>query len=377
MEYLMTQEQCDLIEMVRNFVKKEIIPISAKYDEAGEFPAEVYKKLLDMGVPMMPFPEEYGGYGMSAWMCSMISEELAYGDAGFAVAVGANTLASYPIMKWGTSEQKERQAAFIQSGKLAAFCLTEPEAGSDAAHVKTTAVKDGDGYILNGRKCFITNGGIAGVYTVFAMTDPENKAKGITCFQVEADRPGVSCGKHENKMGIRLSQTADVVFEDVRIPEDHVVGKPGEGYKMALGTLGFTRAEGSAGAVGIMRRCIDLAAAYAKERVTFGKPIAANQAIQFMLADMEIKCQASRTMYWHAARSADAGVIDPVYGACVKTFAADSAVAVATDAIQIFGGYGYSRDYPVEKLLRDAKIYQIFEGTNQVQRMIIAGELLR
>ena len=377
MYQLMTDEQKDLQRMVRDFVKAEVIPHSAEWDEKSEFPRDVYQKVVDMGLTTLTFPEELGGAGLGAREAVIVAEELGYGDAGFAVSTGSCTLGVEPLLIGGTDAQKAQAAELLNGGGMAAFGLTEPEAGSNAAALRTTAVKDGDEYVLNGSKCFITNGGIADLYTIFATIDKEKGAKGICCFMVERDRAGLSVGKEENKMGIRASNTASVMLDDVRIPAKNLVGAEGMGYKLALGTLSRTRPSGNAAAVGIMQRAIDLSVQYSMERKTFGKPILMNQGIQFMLADMEMLTQASRAMVWSAAAMLDQGIVDSNFGACTKAFSGDAAMKVTTDAVQIYGGYGYSREYPVEKLMRDAKIYQIFEGTNQIQRMIIAGGLAK
>lgn len=298
-------------------------------------------------------------------------------DAGFAVSVGACGLAATPVMMAGTDAQKRKMADILSEGGLAAFCLTEADAGSDAAALKTTAVKDGNDYIINGAKTFITNGGVSDIYTVFATVDRSLGAKGITAFLVERDREGVLVGKEENKMGIRLSNTTDVVFQNVRIPAENMVGSIGQGLKITLGTLDRSRGTGAIAAVGLCQKAIELSTAYAKERKTFGKPIITNQSIQFKLADMEIKTQIARQMVHYHARLMDEGIVDGTVSAIAKVYAGDVAVEVALDAIQIFGGFGYSREYPVEKLLRDAKIFQIFEGTAEIQRMVIAGALAR
>ena len=331
----------------------------------------------EMGLTMMQIPEQFGGLGQSTMTQVMMLETLGKADAGFATAVDACALATVPVLMAGTDEQKQKMADIMAAGGMAAFCLTEADAGSDAAALKTTATEDGDDYIINGSKTFITNGGYADIYTVFATVDRSLGARGITAFLVERDRPGVSVGKEENKMGIRLSNTTDVVFQNVRIPKSNMLGKIGQGLKIALGTLDQTRATGSAAAVGICEQAIDLCVKYAKERKTFGKPIIANQAIQFKLADMQVKTQTARQMIAFCAQEMDAGIIDGPTSAVAKVYAGDVAVQVALDAIQIFGGYGYSREFPVEKLLRDAKIFQIFEGTAEIQRMVIAGDLAR
>ena len=377
MSILLTDEQKDLQAMVKDFVKKEVIPVAADFDIKGEFPRELFKKAVEMGLTTLTLPEYAGGAGLTNFDEALVSEELAYGDAGFAVAVGACGLAAMPLKLAGTEKQMQQLGDVLLNGGLTAFCLTESSAGSDAASLTTTARKEGNEYIINGSKTFITNGGVADFYTVFATLDKSKGAKGITAFIVERDRKGVSTGKEENKMGIRLSNTADVIFDEVRIPVENRIGQEGEGFKIAMGTLDRTRPSGSAAAVGICQRAIDLSIKYAQERITFGRPIIKNQAIQFMLADMEIQTQAARALVWQATRLQDEGIADGTFGAITKTFGGDTAMKVTTDAVQIFGGYGYSREYPVEKLMRDAKIYQIFEGTNQIQRMVIAGSLSR
>ena len=375
-DILLTAEQRELQAMFRDFARKEIIPISAEYDEKGEFPREVFNKAVDMGLTTLGVPAKYGGSGEGALTGSILSEELGYADAGFAVAVGACNLATIPVMMGGNEEQVQEVADIMLQGGMAAFCLTEAAAGSDAAALRTTATRDGDDYIINGTKAFITNGGVADIYTVFATVDKELGHKGITAFLVPRHLPGISVGKEENKMGIRLSNTTEVIFEDVRVPAKNIIGEVGKGMKIALGTLNRTRAQGAAAAVGLSQRAIDESIKYAKTRMTFGRPIIKNQAIQFMLADMDIQTEAGRQLVRHCCRMVDKGVVDARQGSIAKTFVGDSAVKVALDAIQILGGYGYSREYPVETLLRDAKIYQIFEGTNQIQRMTIAGHLM-
>lgn len=375
--FFLTEEQKELQSMVREFVKKEVIPNAAEWDRKGAFPMETFKKAAEMGLTTLGLPEALGGAGMSVLDQVLVAEELGYGDAGFAVSTGACSLGTIPILIGGDDKQKATAAGVLLNGGIAAYALTEPEAGSNAAALRTTAVKDGGDYILNGTKCFITNAGIADLYTVFATVDREKGAKGICCFMVEGGRKGVSGGKEEDKMGIRASHTAELILEDVRVPADHLIGAEGIGYKLALGTLARTRPSGNAVAVGIMQRAMDLSVKYAMERKTFGKPIMMQQGIQFMLADMEMLTQASRAMVWQAAQMQDQGVSDATFGSCTKAFSGDAAMKVTTDAVQIYGGYGYSKEYPVEKLMRDAKIYQIFEGTNQIQRMIIAGGLAK
>lgn len=378
MDYLLTPEQIELQKLFRDFAQKEVAPVSKEYDEKGEFPMELFKKAAAIGMTTLHLPEKYGGCGESALTQCIVGEELAKADAGFATAVGACDLATIPALTAGTDEQIQKVADVLLSGGLAAFCLTEADAGSDVASLKTTAVKDGEDYIINGAKCFITNGGVAGIYTVFATVDRSLGSKGITAFLVERDRPGVSVGKEEDKVGIRLSNTSEVIFRDVRVPASSILGGVGQGMKIAMSTLDKTRvSDVPACAVGICQKAIDLSINYAKERKTFGRPIIENQAIQFKLADMEIKTQAARQMTRYSANLVDHGIVDSKITAASKAFAGNTVMEVTVEAMQIFGGYGYMREYPVEKLMRDAKIFQIFEGTTEVQQMVIARALMK
>lgn len=365
--------------MTRDFARKELTWEKLReFDKTGKFPMELYKKVAEMGLTTLIIPEEYGGAGMNQLTCAIAMEELAYGDAGFSLSVGANSLSVDPILLFGTEQQKEYMSKFFVDGGIGAFALTEADAGSDAGACRTTAVKDGDEYVINGTKAFITNGGIADVYTVFALTDPAAGSRGLSCFIVERTRPGVSVGKDEDKMGIRLSNTAEVIFDNVRIPAKNLVGQEGKGFKIAMSTLDITRPAGiGAGVAGLCRSAIDKCLEYSKIRTTFGQPLLQNQAIQFKLADMEMYTEAARTFSYHVADMIDHGVTDPIAGAAAKAFAADAAVKVATEAVQIFGGNGYSREYPIESLYRNAKIFQIFEGTNEIQRMSIIKGLLK
>lgn len=373
---LYTENQLSLKKMVSDFMKGEIVPIMAQCDRTGEPPMEALRKGFDVGFHLLELPEKYGGIGLNNEDYAIVKEEMSAYDAGFGTTFGASDLAVKVVLQNGTEEQKQYFTDFIAPGKLAAFCLTEPQAGSDAAAVRTTAVKDGDSYILNGTKCFITNGGIADIFVVIAVTDKSKGVKGLSAFLVERSM-GVKSGKEEDKMGIRLSNTTDVIFEDVRVPAKNLLGEEGRGFIAAMKTLNLGRIAAAAGATGISAHAVQLATQYAKERITFGKPIASNQAISFMLADMKIAEETSRQMTLYAARLADAGQNPQMAASIAKTYASDCAMRVATDAVQIFGGYGYSREYPVEKLMRDAKIFQIYEGTNQIQRMVISGALLK
>ncbi len=374
----MNELQKDLQSFAREFAQKEIAPIAPQIDhDHGEFPMDVFHKFCDAGFNTMFLPEEYGGQGLGAMEEVIIGEEFCKADAGFYVSATTGAFGIEPVLLFGNEEQKHYYADYLLQGKLASFALTEADAGSDASNTRTTAVRDGDDYILNGSKCFITSGGLADIYTVFATVDRSKGVKGITCFIVERSREGVSVGKAEDKMGMVLSNTTELIFDNVRIPAKNRVGEEGEGFKIAMASLDRSRGIYSYGALGVAQRAIDVAVDYAKQRKTFGKPIIKHQGIQFMLADMEIQTTAARSLLWHCAQMVDEGNIDSRMGAITKTFCSDACMKMTTDAVQILGGYGYSREYPVEKLMRDAKLLQIFEGTNQIQRIVISREMSR
>lgn len=376
--FLLSDTEKDLQMMVREFMEKEVAPGLGEYDEKSYIPDEIVQMGIDMGLHCMNIPAEYGGMGLTAREMSIIREEIGKVDAGFSVTMGNNCLGVTPTMIFGTEEQKKYVADIVVPGGFNPFCLTEPQAGSDATAIRTTAKKDGDDYIINGRKCFITNGDRGDIYTVFAYTDKEKGINGgMSAFLVERNLPGVSVGKHENKMGLRTNSTCDVIFEDVRVPKRNLVGEEGKGYQIAMKTLERSRPLGSATSVGICQSVIDLCIKYANDRVVFGKPLAAKQAIKFMVADMEIQTQAARQMVMYASDLIDHGIYDGTTGSCVKAFCSDTAMKVTTDGVQIFGGYGYSKEYPMEKKMRDAKLFQIFEGTNQIQRVVISGNLFK
>lgn len=372
-QHILTGEQLDLQAFARDFAAKELAPVVKECDRKGEFPMEVFRKFCEVGFNSMFLPEAYGGQGLGAMDMVLVYEEFAKVDAGFICSASTGEFSIEPILVAGTEEQKKYYMDFILQGGLGAFALTEPNAGSDAAATRTTAVRDGDDYILNGRKCFITSGPVANVYSVFATVDPSLGTKGISCFIVERDRPGVSVGKDEDKMGMRLSCTSDVIFEDVRIPAKNLVGAEGKGFGLAMKCLDRSRGVNSYGALGIAQRALDEAVAYAKQRKTFGRPIIGHQGVQFLLADMEIDVTTARALLWQCAQMVDKGVFDTKLGSVTKTFLSEMAMRVTTSAVQVLGGYGYSREYPVEKLMRDAKLWSIFEGTNQIQRMVISG----
>ena len=377
MDYHFTQDKIDLQMMTRDFAEKELIPIAAEYDVKSEFPMEAFKKAVTMGLTCLDLPEEWGGAGVDLLTTALIREELSRGDAGFSSAVGACGLGFKPINFAGTEEQKRKYADVVTGGGLLALGLTEPNAGSDVANNKTTAVKKGDKYILNGRKCFITNAPLADIITIFAITDKEAGAKGFSMFMVEKGAPGLSIGKHEDKMGIRSSATADVIMEDCEIPASALIGREGDGFKIVMQTLDKGRVCAGASALGVARAALEHSVRYAQERIQKGKPIWKHQIIQAKLADMGMRLEAARQLVWRAAMAFDAEANDTAKLASMcKCFAGDMVVNVTCEALQIHGGYGYSREYPIEKLYRDAKIFQIFEGTNEIQRTIIAKNMV-
>jgi alkylation response protein AidB-like acyl-CoA dehydrogenase len=372
----LASEEKMLIDMVRDLAREKVAPRAAEIDAKGEFPWDMKELLAQQDIFAMPFPEEYGGLGSSELSILMVIEELAKACATTSLLLCVQQLGSLPILLAGTNEQKQRFIPQLASGEwLASYALTEPGSGSDAGAMRTRAEKRGDTYVLNGLKHFITNAGVAHINTVFAVTG-DLGTRSISAFVVEDDRPGFHMGKVENKMGIRGSQTGELVFEDCEIPAANLLGAEGEGFKIALRTLDRTRPGIAAQALGIAQGALDFAVRYAQQRVQFNKPIWDNQAIQFMLADMDIQVEAARQLIYHVGELMDAGV--PRFSresAIAKTFASDAAISVTNDAIQVLGGYGYMKEFPVERMMRDAKITQIYEGTNQIQRMVIAREL--
>ena len=372
-----SKENMELANLVGDWLKNEVAPVCGEYDEKNEFPEKLYEQMTELGLNIMCTPEEYGGLDLSAVAQTLIAEQLGRYEVGLGSAVGANASATHLMNQFGSPEQKKIFFDILVNGGWAAFCLTEPNAGSDAGSVTTTAEESEDGYVINGTKCFITNGGIAGVYLVFASMDRSLGVKGISCFLVERDREGNSIGKHENKMGIRLSNTTEVVLDHVKVPKDHLIGLQGKGYKMAMATLCESRVNVGAMGTGLAARALDEAIAYAKTRVQFKRPIADLAVIQNMLADMAMQVEASRQLVYHTAELIDAKLPFAKYSSMSKCFGGDTAMKVALDALQVLGGYGYMKEYPMEKLVRDAKILQIYEGTNQIQRVVIAKEILR
>ncbi|ADK16966.1 MULTISPECIES: acyl-CoA dehydrogenase family protein [Clostridium] len=375
MSLLYTKEQKELIALVKEMAENEIKPHVQELDEKGECPRELFKYAFDMGLHMLEIPEEYGGTGLSYETTAMIFEELAKIDAGYAITLVTTFVALRNVILSGTKEQGKYFADIIGKGNFAGFALTEPNAGSDPAGMRGTAVKDGDEYILNATKTFITNGALASVFVGIFKTNPEAGNKGISAFIVDANTLGITIGKHEDKMGLRLSNTTDVTFENVRVPASNMLGEEGSGFKLALNSLNLSRAFVATLAVGIMQRALDESVKYAKERKQFGKPIIKFQMVQQMLADMAIKIEASRALVNNTMKLMDNGNLVRKEGAITKAFVSDCAQEVTSNAVQIFGGYGYSKEYPVEKLMRDCKVFQIFEGANQIQRMTIAGAL--
>ncbi|MGB2782532.1 MAG: acyl-CoA dehydrogenase [Atribacterota bacterium] len=379
MHYFLNEEQEMIRDLVKQIAQEKVTPVAAELDEKGEFPWELMKLFAESDLFALFVPEEYGGLGKGVLDLCIVVEELSKACAGVSVSYAASALGAYPIILFGSEEQKKKYLPQIASGKkLTAFALTESEAGSDAGSIRTTAIRDGDDYILNGNKQWITNGGEAEIYTIIAMTDKKKGNRGASAFIVEKDTPGFSFGKKEDKMGIRCSATRELIFKDCRISKENLIGKEGMGFLAAMKTLDKSRPGVAAQAVGIAQGALDDAVKYARERIQFGKPISSFQGIQFMLADMATQIEAARALLYAGARYVDSGAKDiSKISSMTKLFASDVAMKVTTDAVQIFGGYGYMKDYPVEKRMRDAKITQIYEGTNQIQREVIALQLIK
>jgi acyl-CoA dehydrogenase len=372
----LTPEQIDLQERARRFSKERILPVAAKHDREGTFPEDVIRAAYEEGFLTPLVPREYGGGGLGVLDTCLLSEELAAGDMGIFVSIFVSTLALYPIIIFGSAEQKERfLRPFCSRFSLASYCLSEREAGSDPASMRTRAIPGEDGYVLNGTKMWITNGGYADFYLVFATTDRSKKHRGIVSLIVPADLPGIRHGEPIDKMGQRASNTTAVTFKEVLVPKGNLLAGEGEGFRKAMTALDITRPMIAAGAVGLARSAMELAARYARQRVQFEVPIAEHQAVQFLLADMAIGIEAARLLVWRAAAMADQGGRNTREAAIAKAFAADVAMKVTTDAVQIYGGMGYTKWHPVEKLMRDAKVIQIYEGSAQIMRRIIARYL--
>ncbi|NLA44719.1 MAG: acyl-CoA dehydrogenase [Candidatus Cloacimonetes bacterium] len=379
MNYFLTEEQLEMQEIARRIANEKMRPVSQKYDEEGIFPWDIVEVMRQSDLFAILVGEEYGGISGKVMDLAIVTEELCAVDMGISLAFGATGLGMYPILIAGSEEQKQKYLTQIAAGeKLAAFALTEANAGSDAGAIETTARKEGDHYILNGTKQWITNGGEAEIYCVFAMTDKTRGARGCSCFIVEKGTPGFNFGKKENKMGIRASATRELIFEDCIVPAENLIGREGMGFIIAMKVFDKSRPMVGAQAVGVARGAFETAIAYSKQRQQFGKPISSFQAIQFMLADMATEIEAARALVYQTARLIDSGAKDySKESAMCKYFASDVAMKVTTDAVQVLGGYGYMKEYPVEKMMRDAKILQIYEGTNQIQRGIVASALLK
>lgn len=379
MNFQLTEEHQQLRDMIRDFAVNEVAPTAAERDEEERFDREIFDKMAELGLTGIPWPEEYGGAGFDYLAYCIAVEELSRVCASTGVTLSAHTsLAGWPVYKFGTEEQKQKYLRPMAEGKkIGAYGLTEPGSGSDAGGMRTYAVEDGDAYVLNGSKIFITNGGIADIYVVFAVTDPELGAKGTTAFIVEADFPGFSVGKKEQKLGIRSSPTTEIIFDNCRVPKENILGEVGQGFIIAMKTLDGGRNGIAAQAVGIAQGALDAAADYAKERVQFGKPIALQQGVGFKLADMATAVEASRLLTYQAAWLETNDLPYGQASAMAKLMAGDTAMKVTTDAVQVFGGYGYTKDYPVERFMRDAKITQIYEGTQEIQRLVISRNLTK
>jgi acyl-CoA dehydrogenase len=376
-DFEMTEDQIALQEMAREFAANEMRPKAAAYDQGHTFPEDVMRKAFEVGFLTCTVPAEYGGVGLGDLDTAIVSEELAWGCAGMYTTMMANSLAFTPILLFGTDEQKKRFfAPFLKDMAFASYCLTEREAGSDTSAIKTTARKDGADYLINGSKCFITNGGVASLYVVFANSAPGKGPRGLSVFVVPRDTPGITVGKVEDKFGHRASNTTELFFEDVRIPAANLLGREGLGFIVAMRTFDKTRAAVGAAGIGIGRAALEYAVEYSKTRIQFGKPIATFQATAFKLAQMAMDLEAARLAVWRAAWLMDKGKPNGKESAMAKCLGSDVAMRNALEALQIFGGYGYMKDYPVEKLVRDAKLLQIYEGTNEIQRLVISRDVI-
>jgi acyl-CoA dehydrogenase len=377
--FQLTDEQQMLQKMARDFTAKEIIPVAAAYDEQAKFPDHIFRKAFDLGLVNLNIPAAYGGVGATAFEECLVAEELGYGCTGISTSLSTNSLAALPILLAGTEAQKAYWLGerLMGNAEIASYGVTEAAAGSDVAGIETRAQKKNGSYIINGSKTFITNASHASFFCIFAKTDPEARHRGMSCFVVDRAMPGVSVGKKFDKMGQRASDTAEVVLENVEVPAENLIGPEGQGFYLAMQVFDHSRPGVAAGAVGLQRRALEESVRYAKERQAFGVPIYQHQAIGHKIADMAINYEASRLLVWQSAWQVDSGISNPRVPAYAKAFAADMATQAAIDAVQVFGGYGYMKEYPVEKLLRDVKIFQIYEGTSEIQRNIIVRELFR
>ena len=378
LDFSLSDEQKALVETARRFTREHIIPIAAECDREARFPQEIFQTAHTLGLVNATVPPEYGGSGLGELENALMAEQLAYGCTGIQTSLLGNTLALTPIKLAGSEEQKRKYLGMLTAEPhFASYCTTEPSGGSDVAGMRTTFTAHGDEFVLNGEKSWITNASFARFYVVFATSDPAKRHKGIAAFIVDRDSPGLRVGKHEDKLGQRASDTAAVHFEEVRVPRANLLAPEGEGFRLAMETFNQTRPDIAAMATGLMQRCLDESLAYARERKSFGVAIGEHQLVQAMLAEMGIAVEATRLLYQKAAYNLDNGVRNPIVSSYAKAFGADRAMQTAIDAVQVFGGNGYVRDYPVEKLMRDAKVLQIYEGTSQIQRLVIARNLLK
>ena len=377
MAYLISEEAKDLLQDVHEFCENEVKEQCKAYDVSGEWPKEIYDKAIEMQLHSLEVPEEYGGPGLSRVDVAALIEEMAIADAGFATTISASGLGTKPVLIAGNEEQKKHVCQKIIDGGFGAFCLTEPGAGSDASAGTTTAVKDGDEWVLNGRKCFITNGPLADYYMVVALTNPELKTKGLTAFIVEREWEGVSIGKIEDKCGIRCAQVSEVIFDNVRVPKENMLGEEGKGFAVAMKDLDGGRIGVAAQGLGIAKGAYDIAFNYLKEREQFGKPLYKNQYLAFKMAELETEIEMAQDMLYKAATDKQEGKSYSVPAAKAKMVCTDAAMHVATEAVQMLGGNGYMKEYHVERMLRDAKITQIYEGTNEIQKLVISGNMFR
>jgi acyl-CoA dehydrogenase len=375
----LTDEQKMLQKMAREFTANEITPVAAEYDEHAKFPEDIFHKARELGLVNMNVPVEYGGVGATVLEECIVSEEFGYGCSGIGTSISTNGLGSLPILLGGNDEQKRYWLGerLVNQGQFVSYCVTEAGAGSNVVGMQTRAEKRNGHYVINGSKIFITNASHAHFFTVFAKTNPEAGHRGITGFIIDRNSPGVKVGKKFDKLGQRASDTAEIVFENVEVPEENRIGQEGQGFYLAMRVFDYSRPGVAASACGLQRRALDECVKYAQEREAFGVPIYQHQAIGHKIADMAINYEASRLLVWQAAWQVDAGIANPKVPAYAKAFAADMATRAAVDAVQVFGGYGYMKEYPVEKLLRDVKIFQIYEGTSEIQRNIIVRELFR
>ncbi|HET6371974.1 MAG TPA: acyl-CoA dehydrogenase family protein [Candidatus Polarisedimenticolia bacterium] len=375
-DFTLTDEQRQIRDLAREFAQQEIIPVAVHHDKTGEFPREICRKAWELGLLNTHIPESLGGAGLGVFEGCLIAEEVAAGCTGIGTAMEANSLAEAPVIVAGNDAQKKKYLTpMTKEFKFAAYCVTEPDAGSDVAGIKTMARRVGDDYVLDGAKMWITNGSVADWYFVLTYTDPEKRHRGMSAFIVDRSSPGIEVGKKEWNMGQHASDTRAVTFTEVKVPAANRLGNEGDGFKIAMTAFDHTRPIVSAAAVGLARAAMEHAIKYAQERKSFGSPIAAHQAISFMIAEMAMNLEAARLLVWQSACTIDRGERNTRQAAFAKAFSADTAMKTALDAVQVFGGYGFSSEYPVEKLMRDAKVFQIYEGTSQIQRLIIAKEI--